>query len=286
MTVKRHPIATVERDTGIARDTLRIWERRYGFPRPERDTRGNRLYPENQIRRLQQIRRLMDLGWRPGKIVGLDGAALDRLSAGAVVREEDVDDAVHQVLDQLGAKDVEALDALLRSTLARVGVRRLILEVLTPAARLVGERWVAGRLEIFEEHLFTRAVTRLLDTLLAGHDPARLRRPPVLLATLPGEPHALGLLMVDSLLRESALATVNLGTEVPPEQLARAVRQLNARALGLSFSANYPYGQLRNDLLDLRSRIPSEIEIWIGGGGAQRLKRLPRGVIRKDLAQL
>ena len=30
------PIGAVERDTGIGRDTLRIWERRYGFPVPER----------------------------------------------------------------------------------------------------------------------------------------------------------------------------------------------------------------------------------------------------------
>ncbi|MET1081887.1 MAG: MerR family transcriptional regulator, partial [Burkholderiales bacterium] len=27
-------IATVERDTGLSKDTLRMWERRYQFPRP------------------------------------------------------------------------------------------------------------------------------------------------------------------------------------------------------------------------------------------------------------
>ncbi len=37
-------ISTVERNTGIGRDTLRIWERRYGFPTPERNDKGERVY--------------------------------------------------------------------------------------------------------------------------------------------------------------------------------------------------------------------------------------------------
>jgi len=30
-------ISAVERDTGLSKDTLRVWERRYGFPKPLRD---------------------------------------------------------------------------------------------------------------------------------------------------------------------------------------------------------------------------------------------------------
>ena len=37
-------ISQVERDTGLSKDTLRMWERRYGFPQPSRDEFGERLY--------------------------------------------------------------------------------------------------------------------------------------------------------------------------------------------------------------------------------------------------
>ena len=37
MTEAAHTIADVERDTGLSKDTLRVWERRYGFPLPLRD---------------------------------------------------------------------------------------------------------------------------------------------------------------------------------------------------------------------------------------------------------
>ena len=42
-------IAAVERETGLSKDTLRVWERRYAFPRPARDSNGERIYPPEQV---------------------------------------------------------------------------------------------------------------------------------------------------------------------------------------------------------------------------------------------
>ena len=64
-----HAIADVERDTGLSKDTLRVWERRYGFPTPTRDAQGERQYDNEQLLRLRHIRRLIDAGHRPGRVV-------------------------------------------------------------------------------------------------------------------------------------------------------------------------------------------------------------------------
>lgn len=56
----RFAIGTLERDTGSGRDTLGIWERRYGFPTPEGNAKGKRGYSGAPILRLQAIRRLLD----------------------------------------------------------------------------------------------------------------------------------------------------------------------------------------------------------------------------------
>ena len=53
-------ISAVERDTGLGKDTLRVWERRYAFPQPIRDAKGERLYTPEQVERLRLIKRLMD----------------------------------------------------------------------------------------------------------------------------------------------------------------------------------------------------------------------------------
>jgi DNA-binding transcriptional MerR regulator len=77
------PISSVERETGLSKDTLRVWERRYGFPTPERDANGERSYSLQQVRRLTQLKRLLDQGHRPGKLLKLDEEALSALLGSA-----------------------------------------------------------------------------------------------------------------------------------------------------------------------------------------------------------
>ena len=62
-------ITAVERETGLSKDVLRVWERRYGFPAPQRDSNGERRYPPEQVERLRLIKRLMDQGHRPGRLL-------------------------------------------------------------------------------------------------------------------------------------------------------------------------------------------------------------------------
>ena len=76
-------IAAVERDVGLSKDVLRVWERRYGFPVPNRDPNGERLYPAGQVLRLRLIKRLMDQGHRPGRLMTTSVEELEALAAGS-----------------------------------------------------------------------------------------------------------------------------------------------------------------------------------------------------------
>ena len=73
-------ISAVERETGLSKDVLRMWERRYGFPRPARDDNGERQYTQAETAKLRAIKRLMDIGVRPGKIIGLSAEELNALA--------------------------------------------------------------------------------------------------------------------------------------------------------------------------------------------------------------
>ncbi|MBQ0841891.1 MAG: MerR family transcriptional regulator, partial [Paraperlucidibaca sp.] len=73
------PINAVERETGVSKELLRMWERRYGFPAPQRDVQGDRIYPLAQVAKLRLLRRLIDNGFRPGKIMAHEIPELERL---------------------------------------------------------------------------------------------------------------------------------------------------------------------------------------------------------------
>lgn len=66
----QYSIRVTSRLTAIELDTLRMWERRYGFPRPQRASGGSRVYSESDVESLKLIRRALENGYRPGEVVG------------------------------------------------------------------------------------------------------------------------------------------------------------------------------------------------------------------------
>jgi len=271
-------IGAVERDSGIARDTLRIWERRYGFPEPLRNDKGERMYPEGQLRRLQRIRRLLDQGLRPGKVVALNDDDLDLLEA-ELYPDESSSDSIEHILTVLQTSGGLELEAALTETYQQQGMQVFITETVIPLLYVVGERWAKGKLQIFEEHLLSEVLTRFLNSEISAIQKTSMK-PRVLLATLPGEEHTLGLLMFSALLSARNVSVTNLGGEVPLDQIVLAVDRLNVDALGITFSAAYQYENIRSNLIELRDSIPENVDIWLGGEGVKRMRKLPPGVSR------
>ena len=75
------PIAVVEQETGLSKDVLRKWEARYRYPAPDRNEHGDRVYGREQVARLRTIKRLLDGGYRPAKLLAMSEAELAGLAA-------------------------------------------------------------------------------------------------------------------------------------------------------------------------------------------------------------
>lgn len=269
-------IAVAERETGLGKDTLRVWERRYGFPRPVRDAHGDRAYPRDQVDRLRQIKRLLDLGHRPGRIVGATDEELLRLTAAApqsaAPEPADAgrpDDEFQPELDALRSHDVNGLRRLLSQCLARNGLERMVTETLPRLNQAIGNAWSSNQLAIYEEHLYTEQLKSLLRQAIGALPPGALP-PRVLLGTVPGEQHILGLLMVEALLALRGIQVVSLGAQTPLGDLAAAARAHRADIVALSFSAAFPARQLAPVVKQLRGLLPAETRLWIGGTGCRR----------------
>lgn len=265
-------IAAVERDIGVSKDVLRVWERRYGFPSPERDAHGERLYPLDQVERLRLVKRLMDQGHRPGKLLAAPMEALATMSSASPPPVFGDGTA--------GAEDVEALLALikehdaagyahaLQQRLARHGLDRFVQDTIEPLTHLVGIAWEQGRIKVFEEHLFAeltrRALRQAIEAVAGG------RAPRILLTSPPDEQHALGLLMVEAVLTLEGAHCIPLGTQMPLLDIAGAARAHQVDIVALSFSAAFPARQVPGLLLQLRALLERPVALWAGGAGVRR----------------
>lgn len=274
-------IAAVERDTRISKDTLRVWERRYGFPQPLRDTNGERLYPAEQVERLRHIKRLMDMGYRPGRIVGMGLAellamdivatpdSLPRTEEGLRRRQE-----LEHLLALLLSHDVQALRRTLGQALLRRGVGAFIKDIAVPLLVDVGEAWSRGQVAVFEEHVCSQALETVLRSSLSMHPELKDEpRPRVLLVTFPFEAHGLALLMAEALFSVEGCLCMNLGTQTPLSDMTLAAKAHRADIVALSFSAAVSPHQWVEALNDLRAALPPNVEIWAGTTAAMSVQR-------------
>ena len=283
-------IAAVERDTRLSKDTLRIWERRYGFPCPQRDERGERLYALEQVEQLRHIRRLLDAGWRPGRIVGRPLAelqALGEISRASRLPPTDASDgpapldAEPQALyTLLRAHDVAGLRRTLMRAVLRHGMGPFVTDVAIPLLVEIGEAWSRGHMEVFEEHLGSEAIETVLRAAIASAPEARGdgSTPRVVLATGPDEQHGLALLMAEALFTVEGCVCMNLGRQTPLQDIVRAAAAHQADIVALSFSAVTPAAVTLDQLTDLRQRLPSAVELWAGTPLALQQRRMPAGV--------
>jgi methanogenic corrinoid protein MtbC1 len=279
-------IAAVERETGLPKDTLRVWERRYGFPRPERDAHGERLYSEDQVARLRTVKRLMDRGMRPGRLLGLDADALVAL-AEERAGEAPPRSALHDLaLFLLKTHQAGELRRELVQVLMRDGVSRFVLDTAAPLTRQVGDAWARGELQVHEEHLLSEVLQAVLRQAIAQLG-APAGPPLLLLTTLPAERHGLGLLMAEAIATLEGARCVSLGTQTPLHDIVAAALAQKADVVALSVSSNAAPAQTAESLGLLRAQLPPAIALWCGGAGAARLKRPGKGVrIISELAAL
>lgn len=257
-------VAALERETGIPSATLRIWERRYGFPHPQRDSRGRRCYDLAQLTKLQLVSQLIARGERPGRLLSLNTNEL---------RAELTDAAAHLEGDALvrllRGMDGHAIQMHLLQQLTMHGIPAFLADTLPSINQKVGRAWATGALQPFEEHLYTECVQQVLRVSLAGvpASPAGAR-PKVLLATFTGELHGLGLLSAHLMLANEGCACLSLGLSLAAPQIAAAAERCDADCIALSISANAPQRETLANLQLLRQRVGAKVRLWAGGSSA------------------
>ena len=269
-------IAEVERQTGIRPATLRMWEKRYGFPQPLRNHHGDRVYPLSQVERLQAARRLLDQGIRPSKI--FSGDAAPEPAPALRTTSGRTGDPYQPIFDLLLAYRLPELHRHFQYRLLELGLRRFVIEFLAPLSNAVGSAWAQGELPVRCEHLYSQLTMSFLHAKQAAVRTAGARGPKAVLATVTGESHALGILAVEAVLATLEVDCVQLGSDVPPLEVAAAARETGADIVALSFSSWFPRNSALGAIRAVRAALPSNTVLWVGGEGVPEAAAFGPGI--------
>ncbi|MEO8000143.1 MAG: MerR family transcriptional regulator [Gemmatimonadaceae bacterium] len=284
-----HTISVVAERTGLSRDVLRVWERRYQAVEPARTAGGQRLYSDEQLQRFMLLAEATRHGRSIGSIAALNTAALIQLAAddeaarGRSTNENDLppvelrprgENTVSRDIAELAlvhamALDASSLDRELRRAIGQHGLP-LFLETIVPTLmHRIGDEWAAQRLAIPHEHLASAVVlTILLEAIRAV--PETPAAPRLLVATPAGEHHVVGSALIAAAAALDGWTILFLGADVPADDLVLAAQGVRAVALSLVHPHNAAHAV--SELRALRAALPFSVPVVIGGASAMRLQ--------------
>lgn len=254
-------------ETGLSADVVRVWERRYGFPVPVRLPSGHRRYQQGDLNRLRLMAEAVAQGHRPALVARSAEVALKRL-----LQPED-NPRVERLFAAVLAMETEPMRTLLRESQVELGWKPCLQQVVAPLLDRIGMAWAEGSIGIHHEHLVTEVLEDFLRSLRLACQ-VQPSRGAVLLCTLPGERHRLGLLMAGLAYASLGARTELLGVDLPVASIAQAARVLKVDRVAVSLSIQSAGESTRRLLMDLKDRLPAGCRLLIGGQGAARTRKV------------
>ena len=260
-------IKTVSKLTGVARNTLLAWERRYGFVVPARTDNGYRVYSDADVARLREIKALVDAGHAVSEAIAMLDAQARRAGSlppgPAPGQYREHHDAL---LEALLSFDRASAD-LVVARFADEPFADILMGVYFPLLENLGDGWANGTYTVAQEHFSSAYVrerfTRMLIKLGCGPESG----PRVVLACFPEEPHELGLLGLAIRFALAGWRAVFLGAQMPEADLIDFLQGHPPRLVCVSVVLPTELPVVEGYARRMRESVSTTIGLAIGGSG-------------------
>ena len=274
-----HTMRMVSKRTGLSPHVIRVWERRYGAVKPTRTPTNRRVYDDADVERLNLLHRATVAGHTISQAAKLSNeklkalinqpvSSISSMPASSGMRIKELSGVyVERCLEAIKALDHQRLLAELESASLKIGVQGLMTKVAAPLAQRIGDLWRAGEVNAAQEHFLSAVLKSFLGRHALQYVTAD-RAPVIVVATPTGQIHELGAILVSAAAGNLGWRVVYLGTSLPANEIAGAVREQRARALALSIVYPEDDPSLPHQLRELKHYLPSDVELIVGGRGA------------------
>lgn len=219
-------IKDLEHFTGVKAHTIRMWEQRYELLDPCRTSTNIRHYSGEDLKKLLNVRFLMDNGLKISKIANLTAKDLIRQ-----VDELQVSQGIHaSIFHSLKLSMIHYDEALYRSVVDAYtlehGLDRAVLDVFLPFLSQIGVLWLTNAICPAQEHFISNLMRQSLHAGVQSLPMSMNEDAEVIVLYLPErEIHDISLLFLHYLCSMRGYRSVFLGASVPFEDLLNVAAQ-------------------------------------------------------------
>jgi len=217
-------IKDLENLTGIKAHTIRIWEQRYRFLKPQRTGTNIRYYSNDELKKILNISLLNKNGFKISHIDRMSDQEInDKIMTISSV-EAQQEQVVNLMIQYMVDIELTAFDRLLKEKIDAKGIEKVIHQYIFPFMERIGLLWVTGHINPAQEHLVSNIIRHKLIVGTEAVNPIFKSDKRVLLFMPDGEYHELGLLFIQYLLKNRGIEVYYLGASVPLVDVAYVVK--------------------------------------------------------------
>jgi MerR family transcriptional regulator, light-induced transcriptional regulator len=289
--MNKYRIHRVAKLTGLSKDVIRVWERRYGLVKPSRSLNRYREYTDEDVTLLRFVKAHMEQGATIGGLAteGRDSliARMRLATSFAAEDQRPHDRLLNDLRGLLAPIDKAEFERKLNGAVAVIPFEEAVQRILLPLQRRIGELWHEGRLGTAVEHYVTKLIQQKLFSVM-NQLPVNELGPRVLIACPEGEFHEIGAQTVAYLAATRGCHIYYLGPNLPISDLQSFCEDVNPDMVLLSLTegkSDEAARRLLEELKPLSTRWP----VMVGGQGAIAVAHLLQnsGVeLLEDLAAL
>lgn len=266
-------IKELETLSGIKAHTIRIWEQRYGFLKPNRTTTNIRTYNNEELKTILTVALLNKYGYKISRIDGMQPEQRNKEVLHLPAEEAKTEHLINELIGCMIDMEPEEFEKILNAHIEQNGIYNTITTVIFQFLEKTGILWQTGRINPAHEHIVSNITRQKIITAIEALPPATKKSPRVLLLLPEYEYHELGLLFVYYLLKQKGHSTIYLGANVPLKD-ALYVAQLKGMDFVYMHLTSIPSRlNLHKYIVGLTANTPT-YKVVVSGGVTQQLKKL------------
>ncbi len=271
-----HRIHRVAKLTGLSRDVIRVWERRYGLVTPVRSTNRYREYTDEDVTILRFLKEELDRGQTIGALA-VEGriSLLRRMQASSIPKQEQLTPHNHlldELVFHLTPLDKTLFERKLNGAIAVIPFDEAIQRILLPLQQRVGELWHEGRVNAAIEHYVTKVTQQKLFAAM-NQLPVNEHGPRIVVACPEGESHEIGAQAAAYLASARGCQVYYLGPNLPGSDLRALCERLKPDLVLLSLTETRSDKAARPLLQELES-LSTLYAVAVGGRGTRAIEHL------------
>ena len=269
--MNNHRIHRVAKLTGLSKDVIRVWERRFGILKPTRGANRYRNYSDEDVALLRFLKEQLDAGGSIGELAKLGREELLGRARASAPRASFVDNTfsrlLRELLSTLNPFDRVIFEKRLNGAVAVVPFEEALHGILLPLQEQVGQLWHEGHIDVAIEHYVTKHIQQKIFSAM-NQLPVAEFGAKVIVACPPGEEHDIAALTVAYRCRVRGCRVYYLGANVPVASLANLCGKVEPDLTIISFPLALSDDKVTELVQALADEVSPVSNLAVGGHGA------------------